>query len=384
MNRGVIVHEWIERTGGAENVVKAFADLMPSAPVICLWDDAPGRFGATRIRESALARTPLRRSKALSLPIMPAIWRTRRCSDVEWALVSSHLFAHHVRFANAPSIDRFVYVHTPARYLWVPELDERGSSMPVRAVAPLFRSLDRARAREGADLAANSRFVAERIRQCWQVDARVIYPPVDVARIRSVADWADELVPSDRAKLDALPLDFVLAASRLVRYKNIEAAIDAGRLTDTPVVVAGDGPDRRRLEVIAETSTVPIYFLGRVSDELLYALYQRCAVYVFTAVEDFGIMPVEAMAAGARVVGNRIGGVSETVIDGTTGALCNPDDATELREATVVAASCDPQASVEQAMRFDTHRFKGSIAEWIGPERLPDSAAYTSSLGGRS
>ncbi|RIK06142.1 glycosyltransferase [Rhodococcus ruber] len=384
MSGGVIVHEWIERTGGAENVVEAFAELIPSAPVICLWDDAPGRFGAERIRESALARTPLRRSKALSLPIMPAIWRTRRCSDVEWALVSSHLFAHHVRFANAPNIDRFVYVHTPARYLWVPELDERGSSGLVRAVAPLFRSLDRARAQEGAELAANSRFVAERIRQCWRVDARVIYPPVNVERIQSVADWAGVLGPRDRATLDALPREFVLAASRLVRYKKIEAAIDAGRLTDTPVVVAGDGPDRGRLEAIAETSSVPVYFLGRVNDELLYALYQRCTVYVFTAVEDFGIMPVEAMAAGARVVGNRIGGVSETVVDGVTGALCDPDDATELRDATVVAASCDPETSVEQARRFGTHRFNSNIVEWLGSERIRDRSAHSSNMGGGS
>ncbi len=125
---------------------------------------------------------------------------------------------------------------------------------------------------------------------------------------------------------ERLPQDFLLAASRLVPYKRIDEAIRAAALTDLPLVVAGDGPDRARLESVAESEKIPVYFLGRVSDALLFALYQKSLAYIFLGVEDFGIMPVEAMAAGASVVGNSVGGVAETVMDGITGALCDPKD----------------------------------------------------------
>ncbi|NKT04572.1 glycosyltransferase [Rhodococcus hoagii] len=371
---GIIAHEWIENTGGAEKVVEAFSELSPNSPLLCLWDDAPGRFHESRVVESVIAKTPLRRNKVLALPVMPWVWRRWPKTQGDWVLISSHLFAHHLRITGNEEIDRFVYVHTPARYIWEPDLDERGKSAAARTVAPLLRLLDRQRAQEGGTYAANSRFVAERIARCWEIDAQTIYPPVDVAAIQSVADWRDELSDEDSARLSGLPDSFILGASRLVSYKKLDVVIQAGQITDTPVVIAGEGPDLPRLKAIADAARVPVHFMERTSTALLYALYQQCLVYVFAGVEDFGIMPVEAMAAGAPVVGNRVGGVAETVLDGFSGALCDPSDGRDLHAALTRAASCDPEISRLQARKFDVIRFKEEIVEWIGNDRISGHA----------
>jgi len=361
----IIVHEWIEEFGGAEKVLESFQQLLPGAPIYALWDDAPGRFAG--VRQSILAKTPLRNHKALALPFMPIAWRHAvRDEEAEWALISSHLFAHHVRVPSCPDTEKFVYVHTPARYLWEPELDSRGDQFAIRSVAPIFRALDRRRAREGASFAANSKFVRQRIETSWGVDADVIYPPVDVKRIQSVQDWASVLSPEEEETLRSLPEEFVLGASRAVPYKTLETAIKIGQQIGSHVVIAGTGPDIPRLKHIAESSNVPVRFLGRVSDELLFALYSRCLMYSFTAIEDFGIMPVEAMAAGARVIANRIGGVAETVIDGVSGALCDPGDEKDLRIAVDRALTCGPEASRLAAQRFDSGKFSENIAGWLG------------------
>ena len=141
--RGAIVHEWIEATGGSEKVVDAMARLLPGTDIVCLWDNAVGRYGDHRVSESVLARSPLRGKKALSVPVVPIAWRHRRNPGYQWAIVSSHQFAHHVNFRRGSSdFQKYVYAHTPSRYLWTPELDPRGASPAVRALAPTLRGLD--------------------------------------------------------------------------------------------------------------------------------------------------------------------------------------------------------------------------------------------------
>ena len=138
---GLIVNEWIEAAGGAERVLSRLATLFPDADLLCLWNDDPTRFPDRTVRETWLARTPLRRHKALALPVMPITWRLPRQTTHDWTLVSSHAFAHHVRVeGDGP---KYVYVHTPARYLWAPELDQRGDNLAVRIAGPPLRALDK-------------------------------------------------------------------------------------------------------------------------------------------------------------------------------------------------------------------------------------------------
>jgi len=367
-SRGVIVHEWIEPTGGSEKVVDAITHILPGTDIVCLWDNDAGRFAGHRVSESVIARTRLRGRKALSTPVVPAVWRYRENQGYEWAVVSSHQFAHHVRFRGQdPDFRKFVYVHTPARYLWTPELDPRGQNLAVRAVAPVLRAVDRRRAAEAESIAVNSRAVQERVATSWERESVVLYPPVDVDRIQACPDWSARLDPGDAAVLGRLPGEFLLGASRLVTYKRLDDVIRLGALMHLPVVIAGDGPERGRLESQAAHAGVRAVFVGRVSDELLYALYQRAIAYVFPAIEDFGIMPVEAMAAGARVVASHLGGTAETVADGVSGALCDFGSAAECVSAVGRLSGLTGQDARQRARLFSAERFATRFREWIEP-----------------
>ena len=311
---GLIVHEWFAQHGGSENVVETMAQTFPDAEIACLWNDSPDRFDGRAVTESWLAKTPLRRSKATALPFMPATWAMTDVSASDFLLVSSHLFAHHVGGRMVTGGPRkHVYVHTPARYIWAPHLDRRGDALLARALAPLLKKIDAARAAQGATFAANSEFVRERIAQAWDQDSVVIPPPVRVNRIQSTTSWRDHLTIEDEAIIASLPQGFILAASRFTPYKRLDAAITAGEAADIPVVIAGSGPQRDELNALAAMASVPVYVVESPSNELLYALYQAAEVFVFLAVEDFGIMPVEAMSLGTPTLVTGVGGASESV-----------------------------------------------------------------------
>ena len=243
-----------------------------------------------------VGRTPLRRHKAVALPLMPVTWRSLRYHGYDWAFISSHAFAHHAYVGGAPNgFRRMVYIHTPARYVWMRAFDARGNNPVARLVSHVLRPLDRRRAHEGAEFAANSMFVRNRMLSTWGVDARVIHPPVDVEKIQAVPEWRDVLQPGEAALLDALPDGFVLGASRFIPYKRLEDVIKVGEATGRPVVLAGKGPHLPQLQVAANAASVPMHFVHAPSDSLLYALYQRTALFVFPAVEDFGIRTPRAV-----------------------------------------------------------------------------------------
>ncbi|WP_028707790.1 glycosyltransferase [Propionicicella superfundia] len=362
---GVIVHEWIEPLGGAERVADRISGLYPDAPIVTLWNDAPERFAAGRVAESWLARTPLRHHKALALPLMPATWRHLGRSDASWVLAFSHLFSHHVRFSGpARGARKLVYCYTPARYIWNPESDVRGQGVAQRIASPGLRVLDRARAQEADSIAVVSHFVRERVERYWHRDAVVINPPVAVASFARHGG----LTAAEEDVLAALPDTFLLGASRFVAYKRLDLVIAAGRAADVPVVLAGDGPERAHLEELAAGHPGLVHFVPRPSDALLRALYQACLAYVFPPVEDFGIMPLEAMAAGAPVIARRQGGAAETVLDKVTGALVDDFSGAEVREALERAGTAAPAALAARAAEFDETVFDARIRAWLGPD----------------
>jgi glycosyltransferase involved in cell wall biosynthesis len=361
---GLLVNEWIEPTGGAERVLDRLAALFPDADMLCLWNDAPERYRGRDVRETWLARTPLRRHKALALPLMPATWRIPR-RGYDWALVSSHAFAHHVD-VGAPAVPKYVYVHTPARYLWAPELDARGDNLAARLAGPPLRAIDRRSAQEATSIAANSRFVADRVERSWNREATVIHPPVDVARIRS-GRWRDRLTDADRRVLDALPTDFVLGVSRFIPYKRLDVVVQTGELLGLPVVIAGHGPRESQLRAIAADAAIPVQFHVQPSDALVYALMERARIFVFPPIEDFGMVAVEAMASGTPVMANRVGGSGESVQDGVGGALFDPRSAAEIIAA---AEACDALSAARiaaHAQQFDATQFDRALGGWLKP-----------------
>ena len=363
----LIVHEWLERRGGAEVVVDAMLDAYPSSNVFCLWDDSGLRFSArTTVHESWLARTPLRGRKALSLPVMPMAWRSVSTpgTDHDWALISSHAFAHQARIRNVAPEDKFVYVHSPARYLWAPELDARSERFAVRLARPVLRVADRSRVDARASFAANSFFVRDRIRKAWDVDAQVIYPPVPVEDIQAVDDWSLALDEADAVVLASLPAGFLLGASRFVPYKRLDLVIRAGEAAGIPVVIAGRGPEEARLRSLAQSALVPVHIIHAPSTPLLRALYQRALALYFPAVEDFGIVPVEAMAAGGRVIVNRAGGASESVLHGISGVHVDPHDGAAVSSALSAVQEVQPKQARLRAENFSRTAFICGLGTW--------------------
>ena len=361
---GLIVTEWIERAGGAERVLDRMAQLLPDADILCLWNDAPDRYPGRNVRETWLARTPLRRHKALTLPLMPLIWQSHR-QHHDWALVASHMFAHHVRVDTA-RIPKYVYVHTPARYLWAPELDARGRSLAARLAGPALRRIDRHAAQEATSIAANSRFVADRVQRAWEREAAVIHPPVDVSGIQS-GQWRAALTDSERRTLDALPPTFVLGVSRFIPYKRLDVVVEVGELLQVPVVIAGLGPLEKELRARAQAARVPVELLVRPTDAMVRALMERALIFVFPPIEDFGIVAVEAMAAGTPVMANRAGGAGESVQDGVSGALFDPRSADDIRAAAAACADLTREQVAGHARQFDSAVFDRSLQEWLSP-----------------
>jgi len=282
-------------------------------------------------------------------------------------------------------VPKFSYVHTPARYLWEPGLDGRTAS-PLAGVARSYlRGVDRRASRDSGSIAANSSFVRERIRRAWDRDARVIHPPVDAAAIAAVPDWASRTTAAEQELLESLPeRGFLMAASRLVPYKRHDAVIRMGDRLGVPVVVAGTGPERDHLQALAESASVPVHMLGFVSDALMRALFQRALAFVFPPVEDFGIIPVEAMAAGCPVIVNRVGGAAESVVDGVTGFTVDPDDPVELAAAVAGLDRIDPAAARARAAEFDISRFTAQVRTWVLGEDGADAASASASAGEQS
>ncbi|GAA3906663.1 glycosyltransferase [Microbacterium invictum] len=375
---GILIHEWLSRHGGSENVFEVLSDTFPDAERFCLWNDSDGRFPG--VEETVLARTPLRRSKAAALPFMPAVWRHLPGRDADWILCSSHLFSHHARFAGpARDAPKLVYAHTPARYVWTPELDGRGSGPAARALSRVLKPLDRKRAQEPVAIAANSAFVAQRIADTWRREATVIHPPIDVS---GFATRLVELNPTEQAALDGLPPEFLLGVSRFVPYKRLDRVIEAGVAAGLPVVLAGSGPDEERLRAIADERGERVVFVHDPSSALLAELYRRSLALVFPAIEDFGIMPVEAMATGTPVVASAVGGTAETVVDGVTGALVHDWTPSELKVAVERAAGADAEVCVARAYEFDTPVFVDRVTAWVAAQTGADAGVSPASPGG--
>lgn len=299
VTRVAIVHDWLTGMRGGERVLEAILDLFPSAEIFTLFHRRGAvsrRIEDRPIHTSALQHAPFRASRYRSyLPLYPLALRTMRIRGFDLVVSSSHCVAKASLTEGTPHL---CYCHTPMRYIW-DQLDAyvRPGSWgyaPTLAAASLLRKWDVATTDRVDAFVANSHHVRDRIRRCYQRDAVVVHPPVDLDRFGAARQ----------------PEDFYLVVSALVPYKRIDLAVGACARLGRPLVIAGDGPEAARLRRMAPPST---RFLGSVSDEEVARLYSRCRAFLFTGVEDFGITAVEAQAAGAPVVALAAGGALETV-----------------------------------------------------------------------
>lgn len=351
-----LVHEWFGATGGSENVFLAIREVLPDAKGFVLWRDRDARRGLD-LAESWLGRTPLRRSKALALPLMPLTWRTLSNERFDVVISSSHAFAHTVKFRSSPDARYLSYIHSPARYLWSPDFDGRGSNGMLTVPRRVLQGADVRLSRHVDSYAANSREVQARIQRFWKRDARIIHPPVDV-------DYFTD-APAGQRRQDR---GYLLGVGRWIPYKKFDLMIEIADAGGMPLVIAGSGPEEEALRRQAARVGVPVTFERQPSRDRLRELYWGAKCLLFPTHEDFGIIPVEAMACGTPVLGLRRGGVLETVVDGETGFLVDSDDPAEYAAMLRHLDGLDRDRIAAHAARFSTEVFRANVASWVADE----------------
>jgi glycosyltransferase involved in cell wall biosynthesis len=350
-----LVHEWFTATGGAEQVFRRLAEVFPSADRFALWSD--GDSDPPRLRQSWLARTPLRGNKAAALPLMPLVWRTLTRERFDLVISSSHAFAHTVRLGAPERTRHLSYVHAPARYLWNPAIDDRAAGTLLAVPRRLMRSLDVRLSRHVHSYAANSTEVRDRIRRHWRRDAWVINPPVDV-------DFFSAAPAADRTQ----PRDYLLGVGRWVRYKNFDLIIAIAEAAGIPLVIAGSGPEETRLRHLAHRADVPVTFEVRPDRDRLRQLYWGARALLLPVHEDFGIVSVEAQACRTPVLGLRRGGLLESVVDAETGVLIDSADPRDYATAIGRLDELDRTRMPVQAARFSAQIFARRVTEWVARE----------------
>lgn len=308
-----IVVDWLTNLGGAERTVLSLAKLFPHAPIFTsVFDpERAGTFVGRDVRTSFLQGLPLWRRHQLYSALRPLAFERFDLSEFDVVISSSSAEAKGV--ITKPETLHLCYCHTPTRYYWsdthaYAKRLEFGILNPLARLAMprllhRLRRWDAVAARRVDHFVANSATTARRIQKYYRRPSTVLQPFVD----------AQHFVPHPAAKRD-----YALVASRLIPYKRVDLAVRASNELGMPLVVSGDGPERKRLQELAGPQ---VRFVGRTTDDELRELYQHASVFLFPGEEDFGITPLEAMACGTPVVAYGRGGALETVVEGETGTF---------------------------------------------------------------
>jgi glycosyltransferase involved in cell wall biosynthesis len=365
--RVALVHDWLTGLRGGERVLHEHAALFPDADLYTLFH-VPGattpRIESLRIHASALSRLPgMRRHYRKLLPLYPWAIERFRLERYDLVLSSSHAVAKGI--LAPPGATHLCCCFTPMRYIWDQADAYLGRGLRRALGTPLVRRLRGWDVRSSGPervgrFVAISETVARRIRTHYRRSALVIHPPVEVDRFRVCPERVE---------------DWYLLVGGFVPYKREEVALEAFRHLDARLLVAGDGPRRAALQARAPAN---VRFLGRVPDAELEDLYTRCRALLYPQEEDFGIVPVEAQAAGRPVIAFGSGGATETVLPlgqsrerAPSGLWFSPQTPAALAEAVrrfeEASSEFEPAAIRAHAERFAVPRYhrelRAAVAE---------------------
>jgi glycosyltransferase involved in cell wall biosynthesis len=365
--RIAVVHDWLVDYAGSERVLAEILRCLPQADLFALVDHMPASerapLGGRSVRTSFLQDMPgIARHLGWYLPLMPLAIEQLDVTGYDLVISSSHAVAKGV--IVSPDALHLSYVHSPMRYAWDQQFEylraERAESglksLLLRGLLHRLRIWDH-RSAAGVDhFAANSAFVARRIAKAYRREAEVIHPPVDV----------DYHVPGGGKREE-----HYLAVSRLMGYKRVDLLVQAFReLPDRRLLVVGDGPELRRLKALAGAN---VGFTGHLPAAQLLEHLQRARAFLFAAVEDFGIAPVEAMACGTPVIALGRGGAAETVAgleaSEPTGVLFGEQSAAAIAAAVRTfeanAQRITAQACRARAERYSAARFRSEFMAFV-------------------
>ena len=356
--RVAIVHDWLTAMRGGEKVLEVLCELHPDAPLYTLFLDRrriSDIIASHHIETSFIQGLPLAgRNHRLYLPFFPLAVEQFDLRGYDLLLSSSHCVA--LGALTAPECCHICYCYTPVRYGWdmYQEYFGRGrlgwglSRVAIPRTMHYLRTWDLAASARVDYFVATCENVRRRIRKHYRREAEVIYPPVDVSRFTATGEKED----------------FFLVVSALVPYKRIELAVRAFNQLGLPLKIVGVGPDKAALRRLAGSN---IEFLGEQSEEALVKLYERARALIFPGIEDFGLVPVEAQAAGTPVVAFAAGGALETVIDRETGTFFRKQTVEALVEAVgkLEKNQFDAEKIRKNAERFAVRRFRREFSDFV-------------------
>jgi glycosyltransferase involved in cell wall biosynthesis len=354
--RLALVHDWLNQIGGAEDVLEHLVSYYPDAPLYTSMyapDLMPPAYRDWNIRTTWPDRLPgIHRHHQRYLPLYPLAWQGVDLSDYEVVLSNKSGFCHGLK--TGPETLHVCYCLAPTRYIWnldtYLDREDFGRSIRLAAqiVARLYKRWDYTAAQRVGHFIAISTEIQQRIRTYYHRDSTIIYPPVETGRF----------VPSATVE------GYFLIVSRLVPYKRIDLAVQACTRLGLPLLIGGKGRDRERLEAMAGPT---VKFLGYVPDEDLPDLFGHCRAFIFPGLEDFGITPVQAQAAGRPVIAFRGGGALDTVILGKTGVFFEEQTAESLARALQAFDDTrfEPEVIRAHALRFDSEVFRRAITEYV-------------------
>lgn len=358
--RVALVHDWLVAMRGGERVLEAICDLYPDADLFTLLH-RPGavspKLESRRIQTSFLQRIPgiFERYRHF-LPLFPTAIESFDLSEYELVISSSHCVAKGVK--TRPGATHVSYIHSPMRYMWDlfesyfgPGRMSRSTRLAARLVRPFLQRWDSNTASRATKLIANSRHIAAKVEKFWGRPAEVVYPPVDVRRFSTGSGPVDE--------------PYYLWVGALVPYKRADLAIETFRRLGRTLWMVGSGPEGKRL---ASTAPSNVRMLGHVDDQQLPRLYAGARALIFPGEEDFGLVPLESLAAGTPVIAFNGGGIRETLTQETAIFFDDPSvdalaDAVARFEAREF--QFDSEAARFQAAKFDRARFNRAFTDQV-------------------
>lgn len=327
-----LVHDYLIQYGGAERVLESFCEIFPGAPIFTMAYDEQmtnGAFKNRKIHTSFLQKIPFINSHHRAYPLlMPLAIEQFDFSEYDIVLSDSNSYAKGI--ITGPETLHITYCHTPMRYAWDDchrHMREFKYSKITKKLLPFgisyLRLWDSASSDRPDKYIANSKFVSDRIKKYYKQNSEVIYPPVN----------------TDSFKISEEIKGYYLMVGRALPYKRFDIAIKAFNKLKLPLKIISRGPEIKKLKKIANSN---IEFLGYLDDKATSEYYANCEALIFPSEEDFGIIPLEAMASGRPVIAYRNGGALETISENITGLF--------FEEQT-------PESIIEAVKRFDASNF---------------------------
>jgi len=358
--RVALVHHWLTSPGGGERVLYELHLMYPEAPIYTsayIPEKFP-EFEGADIRTTFLNKIPWLKRKHQLFPLLLGIpFKTFNMDEYDLVISSCAAEAKYVR--TGPKTLHICYCHTPVRYYWA-DYRWRLNNMPFGAFNPLarvvfpllikpLRHIDYAAAQGVDAFIANSNHIKARIKQYYHRESTVIYPPI-------VTEYLEKLPSGSK--------DFYLIVGRQVASKRLDVAVDAFNELGLPLKVAGSGEEIAHLRGRAKSN---IEFLGRVSEDERDRLYAGAKGFIFPPEEDFGMTPIEALAAGTPVIAFGKGGALEYVVEGVTGTLFAEQTPEALIEAVrrFEVMKFDDEVLRAAARKFDVSLFRKQIREFV-------------------